>query len=1245
MKTFLSILTWSMLIICLAGSQYTYGQIGTEKIGYGMPPIRVFLPDQYDGHSQNFAITQDSRGVLYIGNFAGVIEYDGLTWRTIPTENTTKVSALLRASDGRIYVGANGEFGYLRPDSTGKLGFYSLSQRVSSRFNEIISILETKDGIYFISRSILFFWNGKKLTEWQSTHEIVSASRIGQSIYVFQRQKGLRLFKQGSFVPVQQQSNVPTLYDMPTLLPLSQNKSLLITSNQGLFLLTNNTIEPFASSANTYLATNQATSAAILNDHTMVVGTVRGGLVRLTAEGQLDQIIPAASGLNDQLINAMFADREGNLWLALNNGLAELETPSPITLFAEATRLTGEVMDICRIKGVMYMATINGLFRIENSVVRPVDQLSVSCFSIAEVNGSLFVATSKGLYQLTNGQIKALTRTYTLSLAASKTYPNRLYVGTENGLDILILTGRQASIHPVPGLNERIFGVIEDPSGNVWLETLRAGLYKFSATTNELKQYTAIQGLPTLLYNRASATSQGLLVYNEKGIYRLDPQLDRFLLYNPFHTQASGSTFWKNEVREDEHGDIWTVEGDKKRITLYKKRGNGFLPITTPFLPISTSPINVIYPDEQGLVWFGGRDGIVRYNANVHKSYAVPYQALIRQIQTTGEKTLFDGYTRAGAATTLDTTLAYKTNDISFEFSAAIYPVTNALTFQYILENYDKTWSDWSPENKKEYTNLPPGTYRFRVKARDIYDLPSREATYRFRILPPWYARWWFIGLALVVIGLLVYWLVRWRLNLLVREKQELETLIKERTEEVVFQKVELEKQSEELAVKNDQLEKIDLIVKSINAEIDSDNLFQAILSKFSVIRNMETASFLVYDKPSNTFRFQALRSSRDISHVESVQLTLEQVESRLLMGATEDFEDIYRKDNVHFEPLNSPIDDLPQPRSLITIVIKNEGRIEGFITLENTTRTHAFDQRDLTMIRNLKEHLIAAFIKTRLLEDLENTLNDLKNTQDELIRQEKLASVGQLTKGIVDRILNPLNYVNNFSQLSDGLLDDLIYILEQQKEALPADTLDDLLDETGVLKSNLIKIQEHSNSTTRILKDMQRLLKEKSRDFLETDLNTFLDSKARSALQEVKAHYKDFAVDLHLNLENKPIKIRLLPYEFGQVVQNMISNSYYALHEKSKSNPTFKPVIGLTTQTEQGQVHVQFRDNGKGIPSREVEKIFSPFFTTKPTSEGTGLGLFMVKDIIETHKGKIEINSKEGEFTEILITLPTLSD
>jgi hypothetical protein len=118
-----------------------FSQVG--GVDEGVPPTRMYLPDQYNAHGQNFALTQDQRGVMYVGNFAGVLEYDGLNWRTIPTTNITKVSALLRAKNGTIYVGANGEFGFLKPDSVGVVGFVSLSQRVKNRFNEIRSVLET----------------------------------------------------------------------------------------------------------------------------------------------------------------------------------------------------------------------------------------------------------------------------------------------------------------------------------------------------------------------------------------------------------------------------------------------------------------------------------------------------------------------------------------------------------------------------------------------------------------------------------------------------------------------------------------------------------------------------------------------------------------------------------------------------------------------------------------------------------------------------------------------------------------------------------------------------------------------------------------------------------------------------------------------------------------------------------------------------------------------------------------------
>ncbi|GAB3936538.1 sensor histidine kinase [Larkinella terrae] len=1186
----------------------------------GEPPSRIYQPSQYNAHGQNFALTQDQRGVMYIGNFAGVLEYDGLNWRTIPTTNITKVSALLRAKNGSIYVGANGEFGVLKPDSTGTLGFVSLSQKVKNRFSEILAVLETTDGIYFVARKFVFRWNGKSVNEWSTTHEIQSAFQANQSVYLFQKQVGLNRFANGSITAVDQKVSVPVLFDILKMVPLGGGKSLLITSNQGLFQLSDNAIDVFKSPVNSYLATSQATSGALLSDGSIAIATLHGGILVLSPDGQLKQTIRGIDGVTDQLANALFTDREGNLWLALNNGLAQIEVPSQLTLFGASSRLTGEVMDIRRVGNTVFIATINGLFQLTRSTIQPVSGLNASCFSLAEAAGSLFVATSKGVYQITDGRLQALTQAYTLSLATSRKDPARVYVGTENGAGILtVLRGKSASYRPISGLTERIVGIHEDQTGAVWLETLTAGLYHLMPATNQIQSFSNLQGLPTLFYNRVATTTQGVLVYNEKGIFKYDATKNRFSPYSPFGLGKPGTAYWKNNLVEDRNGNIWTVEGDKKRITLYQKQGSGFKEFITPFLPVSTSPINLIYLDNQGLVWFGGRDGVIRYNAAVPKKYGLPYQALIRKVQTVQEKD--------------------QLNDISFEYSAASFPVAKGIAFQYMLENYDKTWSDWTTESKKEYTNLPPGNYLFRVRARNIYETPSREATYSFTVQPPWYGRWWVIALFVLGTGLLIYLVVRWRLNRVLREKQSLENLIQERTEEVVSQKSELEKQSEELAIKNDQLEKIDLIVQSINAEIDFANLFQTILTKFSVIRNMNSASFLVYDKPTNSYQFKALRSNRELAHVESVQLTREQAETRYLSQTVEIFEDIYLKNDVYYEPLNSPIDDLDTPKSLITIVIENEGHIEGFITLENTVRSGAFDQRDISMIGNLREHLIAAFIKTRLLENLENTLHDLRNTQNELIRQERLASVGQLTKGIVDRILNPLNYVSNFSQLSEELIEEVIDGLKKEP-----DSLDDVLDDLGVLKMNLAKIQEHSGSTTRILQDMQVLLREKSRDFQETDLNQFVENKVRVVLNKLKTDYPDFAIQLALNLDKKAIRTNLLPNEFGQAVQNIVSNSYYTLFEKSKLAKDFTPEIRIVTSLRDDQVILQIRDNGKGIPQREINNLFNPFFTTKPTSKGTGLGLFMTKDIVQLHRGKIEIHSKEGEFTEIRMVLPVLN-
>lgn len=1222
-----------------------FGQANRQEIGN--PIAEVHTSKEYNAHGQNFAIVQDKRGLMYFGNFAGVLEYDGATWRTIPTDNYAKVSSLYLDPSGRVFVGANGEFGYLKPDARGTLHFESLSDSLSTTFGEIIAVLGTKAGIYFIGKRNIYLWQNRLVRQWHTEDPIRSAFSVNGQIYFYQKKKGLTLFNGEHSRAVALASGLPSLLDISAMLPLDARTLLIATSNQGLFKLVENHIERFASPTNAYLLANQVSAGLRLGNGTLALATLQGGVAILDPQGAMKQIV-RGKGFDDTQANSLFQSRGGILWMALNDGIAQVDIPSPVSVFDEGIGVKGEVNHVLRHQGRMYVGTLNGLYYLDGFAARPVSGLNASCFYLVETANALLVATSKGVYRVNGTTAQPLTRDFAMSLYPLKSDRDVVFVGLESGLGLL--NARSGSYRQVPGLSDQISGVTEDRSGNVWLETLSRGLYRTNPQATERTLYGKEKGLTTPLYNQVLSTAQGLVAWNKNGVFRYDAPQDRFVPYNLFGTDSSAASYWKGSLVEDRDGNFWTTQGDEKNITLYKKQATGtYQEVTRPFRAFSDRTFKTIYPDADSVVWFGGPEGVIRFDLRLADDFLKTYPALIRKITLKADTLAYDGYYQ-GDVTIKNSVLSptsekirYDLNDIGFAFAATSFNIGEQLVYQYSLENFDDTWSDWSTQNQKEYTNLSPGRYVFRVRARNSYGIESQEASYEFSIEKPWYQMWWAFVLYFLLLVVSLFYLIRWRLRALVREKDELESMIVERTEEISSQKQELEEQSLELASKNDQLEKIDQVVQSINSEIEFTSLFETVLAKLNIIRGMNSATALIYDQDSDSFRFKAAYGNVDIAQLEPIHISLQQAQERYLTNAIEKAEDVYLRAEMPFAPLGNALDTLPAPKSLITVVMNVEGRVEGFITLENTARANAFDQRDFDMIRNLKAHLIAAFIKTRLLSNLEQTLNNLKVAQQELIRQERLASVGQLTRGIVDRILNPLNYINNFSESSHDLIEELVELVPEASGCLPDEVAGDYYGDMEMLKVNLLKIKEHGNSTTRIVKDMQRLLKEKSTDFFETELNSFLESKCKLAFQELKNENRDQELDLDLvfELEVPSARVKVLPHEMSSVISNIISNAVYSTTEKRKTVRDLRPQLVISTQTLAKKVVIRFRDNGKGIPKKEMEQLFSPFFTTKPTSKGTGLGLYMSKDIVELHRGLIGIDSREGEGAELTITLP----
>ena len=267
--------------------------------------------------------------------------------------------------------------------------------------------------------------------------------------------------------------------------------------------------------------------------------------------------------------------------------------------------------------------------------------------------------------------------------------------------------------------------------------------------------------------------------------------------------------------------------------------------------------------------------------------------------------------------------------------------------------------------------------------------------------------------------------------------------------------------------------------------------------------------------------------------------------------------------------------------------------------------------------------------------QQIQDTLQDLKITQTQLIQAEKMASLGELTAGIAHEIQNPLNFVNNFSEVSRELLTEM-------KVELAAGNMDDVADITADLDQNLEKIHHHGRRADSIVKGMLQHSRMNSGQKEPINLNTLADEYLRLAYHGLRATDKSFNAELVTKFNDQLPEVNVIPQDIGRVMLNLFNNAFYAVNQKRRMKEGYKPEVSVTTYRNNGSVILKVKDNGNGIPEDICKKIMQPFFTTKPTGEGTGLGLSLSYDIIvKGHLGNIEFTSKDGEYTEFVVTLP----
>jgi GAF domain-containing protein len=333
--------------------------------------------------------------------------------------------------------------------------------------------------------------------------------------------------------------------------------------------------------------------------------------------------------------------------------------------------------------------------------------------------------------------------------------------------------------------------------------------------------------------------------------------------------------------------------------------------------------------------------------------------------------------------------------------------------------------------------------------------------------------------------------------------------------------------------------------------------------------------------------------------------------------------------------------------RTMLGVPLLRDQNVIGVVFLART-EVKPFSDKQVELVTSFADQAVIAISNVGLFNEVQErtreltqSLDDLRTAQDRLVQTEKLASLGQLTAGIAHEIKNPLNFVNNFSALSAELIDELNDALKPA--ALDGKVRAEIDELTHMLKGNLEKVVQHGKRADSIVKNMLLHSREGAGEHRPADINAIVEESLNLAYHGARAERSGFNITLQRDLDPEAGMIDLYPQEITRVFLNLISNGFYAATKRKEAGGDgFEPTLSASTRSLGNKVEIRIRDNGTGIPLEVKERMFNPFFTTKPAGEGTGLGLSMSHDIVvKQHGGKIDVDTEPGAFTEFIITLP----
>ncbi|MGH1365235.1 MAG: response regulator [Calditrichia bacterium] len=797
----------------------------------GLLPMEIFTPVQYDAANQNWAILQAPNGMLYVGNSKGLLEYDGTTWHLFELPTMGAVRSLAIDENGTLFIGSQEEFGYMDINSNGDMSYTSLYEHVEAQdygFNDVWKTIVTEDGVFFRTTNRLFRWANNELHVWRFQNRLQNLLKVDNKLYIQLHETGLCMLIDGSWQPVSGLADLGS-FRITDIHSISESQWLVFLRNEGVVEVTCSesgmlSTKPLKSPIFTEFKEKQIYSSTRLPNGNFAVGTVLGGIYIISPEGHLINRSHANSGLPSDLVLDIFPDNEGSLWLALNKGIARISSNSPLNIFDEYQGLQENVQAMARYKDVLHLSTQDGLWKLEpteglTKVVK-ISGLQAMSWDLLTYEDGILLGAGSNIYSYDGEDITRLdfpiySTPYVLE--RSKVDSSLFYAGRANGItrfryrdgDWEFLDQIEGVSHLIRSLEE----VLPEHEGGatvLWAGTRTNGAIRveINAATQLIEQVThfrAENGLPPGQIDVFKAG--GTLAFGtSNGIYRFREQEGRQTKFfkDPLITGALGfsEADFKSHA-ETSNGDLWIAFEDSVGVL---RNRDGIMQWSSHELKaLEDINVNHLHLDGDSVLWVSSGIGLYRYDLASADRKASSFNTYIRKVHfLETDSTLYSG---GRVSPEGEFKVEYSQRELSFSFAAGFFEHSFRTEFSYFLEGFDKTWSGWTNKTVKEYTNIPEGSYTFRVRSRNLYEQPGEAVLFQFQILPPWYRSWWAYLIYLTIAAAFCIVLIRWKTAGLLRENSALESEISDRAATILDQNRRLEAYNKELHKKNSEIE------------------------------------------------------------------------------------------------------------------------------------------------------------------------------------------------------------------------------------------------------------------------------------------------------------------------------------------------------------------------------------------------------------------------------------------------------